>query len=226
MCHASRVSAIVALACLAVASAGCRKENPVVTRDTPEGTVHKENPVVVKDTSEGAVPDENPVVVMDTSEGAIRIELFADQAPKTVANFLQYVDDGFYDGTIFHRVIPTFMVQGGGFTPEMKQKATHAPVPNEAANGLRNLRGTLAMARTGDPHSATAQFFINVVDNRFLDHKAPTAADYGYCVFGRVIEGMNVVDRIKGVETHTVGPFENVPVTPVVINSIRRAETP
>jgi len=166
---------------------------------------------------------ENPVVIMETSEGVLRIELFAEEAPETVNNFLQYVDDGFYDGTIFHRVMDGFMIQGGGFTPQMKQKATHAPVQNEAANGLKNLRGTLAMARTGDPHSATAQFFINVVDNGSLDHTAPTQSGYGYCVFGKVTEGMDVVDRIKGVETRTVGPFENVPVKPVLIQSVRRA---
>ena len=163
------------------------------------------------------------MVIMETSEGTIEVELFADKAPETVKSFLQYADEGFYDGTIFHRVISTFMIQGGGFTPDMKQKATHAPVRNEAANGLRNLRGTLAMARTNDPHSATAQFFVNVVDNGGLDHTAPTADGYGYCVFGKVIEGLDVVDRIKGVATRTVGLFENVPVTPIVINSVRRA---
>jgi len=194
MCRASRVSAVVALVCLLLASSSCRKENPVV--------------------------------IMETSEGTVRIELFAEEAPETVANFLRYVDDGFYDGTVFHRVIANFMVQGGGFTPEMKQKETQPAIANEAANGLRNLRGTFAMAWTGDPHSATAQFFINVVDNAFLDHTAPTEANYGYCVFAKVTEGLDVVDRIKAVETRTVGPFENVPATPVVINSIRRAETP
>jgi len=223
MCHASRVSAVVALVCLLVASPGCRKEDPGAIKETSEGTVHKGNPVVVKETSEGTVHKENPVVIMETSEGTVRIELFAEEAPETVRNFLAYVDDGFYDGTIFHRVMDGFMVQGGGFTADMKQKATRAPVQNEAANGLKNTRGTLAMARTSDPHSATAQFFVNVADNAFLNHRAPSEADYGYCVFGKVIEGLDVVDRIKGVETRTVGPFENVPATPVVINSVRRA---
>jgi peptidyl-prolyl cis-trans isomerase B (cyclophilin B) len=163
-------------------------------------------------------------VIIETSEGTIWAELLADQAPVTVANFLRYVDEGSYDGTIFHRVIPGFMIQGGGFTAEMSQKPTHEPIKNEAANGLQNRRGTLAMARTSDVDSATAQFFINTVDNDFLDHRDDSADGFGYAVFGRVTDGLDVVDRIQHVATQTVGHHENVPVTPVVIDSIRRQD--
>ena len=160
----------------------------------------------------------NPVVVMETSAGTVKIELFEDKAPITVKNFLTYVEDKHYDGLIFHRVIEDFMIQGGGFEPGMKEKKTKDPIKNEAANGLSNLRGTLAMARTNDPNSATAQFFINVKDNKFLD-KADTNA--GYAVFAKVIEGMDVVDKIKAVKTSTKGSHENVPKEDVVIKSIR-----
>lgn len=162
------------------------------------------------------------MVTIVTNMGEITLELYPEQAPETVANFLRYVDEEYYDGTIFHRVIDGFMIQGGGFTPEMKQKEAHAPVKNEAHNGLLNERGTVAMARTSDIHSATAQFFINVADNVFLNHRSPDAQGYGYCVFARVTEGMDVVDRIKGVSTRTVGHFADVPVEPVVIESVRR----
>ena len=143
--------------------------------------------------STGIFAAQNPVVVMKTSMGDVEIELFQDKAPVTVANFLMYVDKGFYNGTIFHRVISNFMIQGGGFTPGMKEKKTSSPVKNEATNGLSNKAGTVAMARTMDVHSATSQFFINVVDNPFLDYKSSTAEGYGYCVFGKVIKGMDVV---------------------------------
>jgi cyclophilin family peptidyl-prolyl cis-trans isomerase len=156
-------------------------------------------------------------VQLQTSLGAIVLELDGDKAPATVENFLGYVNDGFYDGTIFHRVIDGFMIQGGGFTLEFDQKETRAAVKNEAANGLKNTRGTVAMARTADPHSATAQFFINVVDNPFLDYTAATADGYGYAVFGKVVEGMEVVDKLRQVPTGRRGPFEGVPETPVVI---------
>ncbi len=162
-------------------------------------------------------PETNPMVILKTTHGDIQIELFAQQAPDTVANFLQYVADGHYRDTIFHRVIDGFMIQGGGFTKDMAQKPTRAPVKNEAGNGLKNERGTLAMARTGDPHSASAQFFINLVNNAFLDFKSADPRGYGYCVFGRVVNGMDVVDKIKGVRTATRGFHENVPVEPVVI---------
>jgi peptidyl-prolyl cis-trans isomerase B (cyclophilin B) len=164
------------------------------------------------------------MVLMETSMGLITIELFADKAPATVANFLKYVDDGFYEGTIFHRVIDNFMVQGGGMNVTMKEKPTNAPVVNEADNGLQNLTGTLAMARTMDPHSATAQFFINVNDNHFLDHKAKTPEGWGYCVFGKVVDGMDVVNKIKKVRTRRAGFHDDVPADPVTINNCLREE--
>ncbi len=166
----------------------------------------------------GAQAQENPHVVLHTNQGDITLELYPDKAPKTVENFLQYVRDGFYDGTIFHRVISNFMIQGGGYTQDYKRKRTRAPIPNEADNGLSNLRGTIAMARTADPHSATAQFFINVVDNKFLDYRAPTTRGWGYCVFGRVVDGMDVVDKIRRIPTGPAGPFaKDAPRIPVVI---------
>ena len=163
----------------------------------------------------------NSQVVMETSEGTIKIELEDDKAPLTVANFLGYVDDHFYDNTIFHRVISNFMIQGGGFEPGMSQKKTNATIKNESANGLSNKRGTLAMARTSVPDSASSQFFINVKDNLFLD-KAQAQDRVGYCVFGRVIEGMDVVDKIKGVSTTSRGGHQDVPSRDVVIKSVRR----
>lgn len=163
-----------------------------------------------------SIPEGGPRVVLETSEGPITVELFAEQAPLSTANFLQYVQDGFYDGTVFHRVIPGFMIQGGGFTADLQQKETREPITNEAANGLRNTRGTLAMARTDAIDSATAQFFINLVDNGFLNGDGEVD---GYAVFGRVIEGMNVVDQIALVQTTSEGGMNNVPVDPVVISS-------
>jgi peptidyl-prolyl cis-trans isomerase B (cyclophilin B) len=157
------------------------------------------------------------MVILHTSHGDITLDLDAASAPKSVANFLQYVRDGHYDNTVFHRVIDGFMIQGGGMEPGMKQKPTRAGVANEAANGLRNKRYTVAMARTSDPHSATAQFFINVGDNDFLDHTAPTAQGWGYCVFGKVTAGQDVVDRIKGVATGNSGFHQNVPREDVII---------
>jgi peptidyl-prolyl cis-trans isomerase B (cyclophilin B) len=159
----------------------------------------------------------NPQVELRTSMGPIVIELEADKAPQTVENFLQYVKGGHYDGTIFHRVIPGFMVQGGGMTPDMREKQTRGPIKNEASNGVRNTAGTVAMARTGDPHSATAQFFINVADNGFLDFRGPTQQGYGYAVFGKVVKGMDVVNRITQVPTGTKPPHSDVPLKPVVI---------
>ncbi len=158
------------------------------------------------------------MILMKTNLGNIKIELDEEKAPKTCANFMDYVNEGFYDGTIFHRVIPNFMIQGGGFEPDMMQKATKAPVENEAANGLSNALGSIAMARTSDPHSATAQFFINVADNQFLDH--PGQDGWGYCVFGKVVEGMNVVNKIKEVSTGTKVGHQDVPNEPVVIGKI------
>jgi cyclophilin family peptidyl-prolyl cis-trans isomerase len=162
----------------------------------------------------------NPTVVMDTSEGSIVIELYPDKAPKTVANFLQYVKDGFYDGTIFHRVIDGFMIQGGGFDAGLHEKPTRAPIENEAANGLKNEPGTLAMARTSSPHSATAQFFINLVNNGALDY--PSRDGWGYAVFGKVTKGFDIVEKIGHTRTTTLSyKFENVPANPVVIKSVR-----
>ena len=159
----------------------------------------------------------SPRVKLDTTAGEIVIELNAAEAPKSSENFLTYVRDGFYDNTIFHRVIDGFMVQGGGFEPGMKQKTTRDPIENEANNGLKNDMYTLAMARTNDPHSATAQFFINVSNNDFLNHTAPTAQGWGYAVFGKVVEGQDVVDKIRGVKTGNAGFHQNVPTEDVVI---------
>ena len=161
-------------------------------------------------------------VLMKTSKGDIELTLYPDKAPKTVANFLRYVDEGFYDGTIFHRVIPGFMIQGGGYTPDMQKKTTHAPVVNEANNGLKNDRGAVAMARTSDPHSATSQFFINQKDNHFLDY--PGRDGWGYAVFGRVTRGIEVVDAIAHVPTGVRNGMRDVPVEPVVIQSVKRIE--
>jgi len=162
------------------------------------------------------------MVRLHTNFGAITLELDAARAPETVKNFLAYVDAGHYSNTVFHRVIDGFMIQGGGFEPGMKQKATRAPVRNEAANGLKNARYSIAMARTSDPHSASAQFFINVADNAFLDHTAPTPQGWGYCVFGRVTDGQDVVDRIKAVKTGRRGGHQDVPLDDVVIERAER----
>ncbi|MDE2600416.1 MAG: peptidyl-prolyl cis-trans isomerase [Rhodocyclaceae bacterium] len=163
----------------------------------------------------------NPQVEFKTNMGGFTVELYADKAPKTVDNFLRYARDGFYNGTIFHRVIANFMIQGGGFTPDMKEKATRPPIRNEAPEGvtagLRNTTGTIAMARTGDPHSATAQFFINVKDNSSLDY--PGRDNWGYAVFGKVSKGMDVVLKIRLVQTGRVGPYDDVPTSPVIIES-------
>jgi len=160
-----------------------------------------------------------PAVTFSTNLGAFVIELYPDKAPVTVENFLAYVDSGFFDNTIFHRVVPEFVIQGGGFDPDMKQKATRPPIKNEADNGLKNKRGTLSMARTQEINSATSQFFINLKDNDFLDHGK---RDFGYAVFARVIAGMEVIDKITAVRTGNSRQFRNVPVTPVVIQSARR----
>lgn len=156
-----------------------------------------------------------------TSKGTFTVQLFDKQAPITVENFLRYADEGFFDGTIFHRVIAGFMIQGGGLTPDMQNKKGHAPIKNEATNGLKNKRGTLAMARTNDIDSATSQFFINVVDNDFLDHRP---GSYGYAVFGRVDSGMDVVDAIAGVKTGNKAGHQDVPVEPIVIESVTRLD--
>jgi peptidyl-prolyl cis-trans isomerase B (cyclophilin B) len=162
-----------------------------------------------------------PIVEMHTNLGTMKLELYPDKAPKTVDNFLSYVRDGFYDGTIFHRVVPGFVIQGGGFTPDMTKKDTEPPIENEADNGLLNTRGTICMARTNDPHSATSQFFINTKDNPALDFRERSLRGWGYAVFGKVIEGMEVVDEIEGAPTTSRDGYQDVPVDAVVIESAR-----
>lgn len=164
----------------------------------------------------------NPIVKMETSLGAVEIELDEVKAPVSVKNFLSYVDKKFYDETIFHRVINNFMIQGGGFTKDMKEKKTGAPIINEASNRLSNKTGTIAMARTNDPNSATSQFYINVADNPSLDYAGPGPSTIGYAVFGKVISGMHIVERIKAVKTGTISGYSDVPMDPVIIKSIRR----
>lgn len=171
------------------------------------------------------VKKQNPIVSMQTSEGTFKLELWADKAPLTAENFLRYAREGFYEGTIFHRVIEDFMIQGGGFTADMKQKPPHEPIKNEAKAELSNKRGTIAMARTGVVDSATSQFFINVKDNDSLNHKDETPRGFGYAVFGMVVEGLDVVDKIKKAPTATVGPHQNVPVKPIVIEKVTILET-
>ena len=166
----------------------------------------------------------NPMVLMETSSGDILLELFEDKAPVTVANFMRYVDEEFYNYTIFHRVLKDFMIQGGGLGVRMDEKATHEPIQNEAGNGLKNVRGTIAMARTSDPHSAAAQFFINLVDNDFLDHEDVTPENFGYCVFGKVEDGMDVVDKIAKLKVKAQGEHEAVSLDMVVITRISRFE--
>lgn len=166
----------------------------------------------------------NPSVEMRTSEGTIVLELYADKAPKSVANYLEYVKSGHYNGTVFHRVIDGFMIQGGGYDASMQQKPTRAPIENEAKNGLKNQAGTLAMARTANPHSASAQFFINLVDNAFLDY--PSRDGWGYAVFGKVIQGFDIVQKIGRVPTRNAAGMQNVPEQPVTIESVRILDTP
>ena len=201
------------------------QSSPSKTPTIAEKTVDKPAAAPTIETAKEAAPapatpvlSANPVVVMQTSKGDITIELWPDKAPITVENFLTYVNEGFYDGTIFHRVIKGFMIQGGGFTPEMQQKSTRAPIKNEAAANLPNSRGTISMARTNTPDSATCQFFINHVDNTMLNYQG--SARPGYAVFGKVISGMAVVDAIANVNTGNHGPFQNVPVQPIVIEKV------
>jgi peptidyl-prolyl cis-trans isomerase B (cyclophilin B) len=183
-------------------------------------------PAVKQDENKAAAKQqEKTMVLIKTSMGNIKVELFDKQAPESVKNFLQYVDAKFYDNTIFHRVIDNFMIQGGGFTKDLVQKPTKAPVKNEASAELKNLKGTLAMARTPAVNSATAQFFINVLDNAFLDHKDESAAGFGYCVFGKVVDGMDVVDKIKAVKTGGRGQFRSdVPMDDITILEISRVK--
>jgi peptidyl-prolyl cis-trans isomerase A (cyclophilin A) len=162
----------------------------------------------------------NPIVVIDTSEGSITVELFKDRAPVSVANFLEYVKDGFYTGTIWHRVVAGYVIQGGGYTPQLVEKSTRPPIQNEATNGLSNERGTVAMARTRALRSATSQFYINLVSNTSLDHKGFSPSDFGYAVFGRVTAGMDVVDKIAAAKTGSRDGMDDVPVTPILIKSV------
>ena len=171
-------------------------------------------------TAPGAGQPANPRVLIETSKGNITVEVFPRNAPQSAANFLNYVQSGYYDGLVFHRVIPGFMIQGGGMTPNMVEKPKNAPIQNEADNGLKNLRGTLAMARTGEPHSASSQFFINVADNAFLNHRGKSFEGWGYAVFGQVVDGMDVVDAIVAVPRGNQGPHGDVPVEPIVMKRV------
>jgi len=184
-------------------------------------------PCLLPALANAADADPHPQIGIETSVGNIVVELDANKAPATVTNILRYVDEGFYDGTIFHRVIRNFMIQGGGFTADYQKKPTHPPIQNEADNGLKNLRGTVAMARTSNPHSATAQFFINTVDNPHLDFHGTSQPTWGYAVFGRVVSGMEVVEQINGLPTGSGGPFRrDVPRQQVIINKVKRLTTP
>ena len=194
-------------------SASKEKELPVAKSEKKQTETKQQAPTPASS---------NPVVVLETNKGNIVIELNQEKAPQTVENFLQYVDEKQYDGVIFHRVISGFMIQGGGFTPDMKEKPTRQPIQNEADNGLKNDRGTIAMARTPNPHSASAQFFINHKNNDFLNHTAKTQQGWGYCVFGKVIDGMDVVDAIAAVRTGSKGMYDDVPVEAVIINKVYR----
>ena len=194
--------------------AGCEKASPQASSQDQEPTSTEKEKTM---TDEVKKVEQSPRVILKTNKGDIIIEINSEKAPVTGENFLRYVKEGFFEGTIFHRVIPNFMIQGGGFTADLKQKRTHEPIVNEAANGLKNERGTLAMARTADPGSATAQFFINVKDNDFLNYSG--AQNPGYAVFAKVVEGMDVADEIVAVKTTTVGHYQNVPVEAVIIES-------
>lgn len=197
------------------------EEAQTLEKAAPEAVEEAEE---MEEAEEAALDDNNPRVIMETTMGNVEISLFQKEAPITVENFLNYVKDGFYDGTIFHRVIPDFMIQGGGFTSDMIKKETKPPIKNEANNKIKNEKGTIAMARTAIIDSATSQFFINLKDNQFLDYKDETNEGYGYCVFGKVVKGMDVVENIGNVTRTTKGQHADVPETPVVINSIRIVE--
>lgn len=217
-----RIVLIVWAVCLAglTAAAGCKgKQNDV---QEPAEETSEAGSSVDEAAADKEAPADNPRVIIETSMGSITLELFSGKAPVTVKSFLSYVDKEYYDGTIFHRIMSGFMIQGGGFEPGMKKKQTDPPIKNEAGNGLSNERGTVAMARTDIVDSATSQFFINHADNSKLDHKDETVTGFGYCVFGKVVEGMDIVDKIADVPTKTTGSFKNVPVDDVVIKSVKR----
>jgi peptidyl-prolyl cis-trans isomerase B (cyclophilin B) len=200
------------LTCLAAATAQVTPPRP--------GSLEQE----IKNTETQTEKEKETMVTIKTTKGDITLKLFNEEAPETVANFIQYAKDGHYNDTIFHRVIDNFMIQGGGFTQDMQQKPTRAPIKNEAANGLKNKRGTIAMARTQVIDSATSQFFINVADNAFLNYRDPSVQGFGYCVFGEVTDGMDVVEAIKSVKTGSHGPFQDVPADPVVITEVSISE--
>ena len=215
-----------ALVCVTILTlAGCGGSGaPPPDEPSEEATAMPEHPEAASPEEEASSPDIEgalPVVEMKTSLGTIRVELYPEKAPQTVENFLAYAREGFYDGTIFHRVIEGFMIQGGGFTAEMTEKGTRSPIENEADNGLKNERGTIAMARTMEPHSASSQFFINSKDNPPLDHSDKSVRGWGYAVFGRVVEGLQVIDAIEGVATTNRSGHQDVPVEPVIIESVR-----
>jgi cyclophilin family peptidyl-prolyl cis-trans isomerase len=192
---------------------GCNANEP----KTPEKSEKTTENQSTESNKTGEKMSTNPIIKLETSKGTVKIELDAEKAPNSTANFVQYVNDGFYDGLIFHRVIPNFMVQGGGMNPDMTEKGNKTPIQNEANNGLKNDRGTIAMARTNDPHSATSQFFINLKDNDFLNHTSESPAGWGYAVFGKVIEGLDVIDEIAKVKTGNHGGHGDVPLEPVAI---------
>ena len=216
----NKVLPVIMLITLVMLIWGCEQKEPKKSeqKQTEQNQMDKQG----SEKKLGETRGGNPMVIMSTSMGDIKIELYRDKAPITVENFLAYVNEKYYEGTIFHRVIPGFMIQGGGFTPEMQQKATKPPIKNEADNGLKNDTGTIAMARTSVVDSATSQFFINLTDNDFLNHGN---RDFGYAVLGKVVEGMNVVNKIAGVKTGNQGMQRDVPLEPVVIESVRVIET-
>jgi len=213
------VQTILLLGTVSILAGGCRSDSSGPPAEAGRGAAYSS-----AQAPRGAT-DAKPHVGMYTSEGKVVIELWPDKAPQTCANFLRYVDERFYDGTIFHRVIDGFMIQGGGFTVDMEEKPTHPAIPNEASEELKNVRGTIAMARTPAVDSATSQFFINVTDNPSLDHRDESVRGFGYCVFGKVVEGMDVVDRIRKVPTTRTGPYTDVPTEPVLIEAVRRLPT-
>lgn len=219
----SAVALILSIA-IAPASASAAEPAKAAEKTADKATIKTKTTTkeTVKETKGASVSETKPVVVMETNMGNVEIELDAEKAPISVKNFLRYVDEGFYSGTIFHRVIKDFMIQGGGFTKDMSQKPTHEQIKNEATNGLKNTRGTLAMARTSVVDSATAQFFINTVDNSFLNHTSPDPRGYGYAVFGRVTSGMDVVDKIRAVQTTMKSGMQDVPAEVVEIKSMKR----
>lgn len=212
--RAGRADGVLAASDPGQGAAGAQKPRP----GQPQGTAPVQSPPLQAPAPTPAPG--NPVAVISTSLGDITVELFQDRAPVSVDNFLQYAKDGFYEDTIFHRVKPTFMIQGGGFTATLTEKPTRPPIQNEATNGLRNARGTLAMARRASLRSATSQFYINVADNRILDHTGYSPDEFGYAVFGRVLSGMDVADRIADVPTKTTVDMEDVPIEPVIIKSV------